>query len=364
MTNAMTDPYDGDDNVDDVEAKALDAFLKAEGKLKEPGAMLLSGSSIDVETIPTGALSLDIALGCGGIPRGRVTELYGQEGSGKTTLALEIAANAQRQGGNVAFIDAEHALNLELCDNIGIDPDRFVIYAPSSGEDAIDKVKTMAESGAFRLISVDSVAHLTPTAVLDKSAEQIQMGGHARLMSKFMQIVTGPCSNSNTALVLINQVRTDLNGYGNPLVTTGGKGIKFAASVRISVMASKSKERKIFDDAKNQIGQGSTATVVKNKFAPPQRTADYDLVWGQGIVRESCLLEAAIAVGVIGQSGSSYYDNTTGERIAIGRAKVQAALGEDPEMYERLVGEVYKALEDGVVLEGSGDDTDEDGDED
>lgn len=320
----------------------FEAFLK-EMEKDRPGEVVLldANTGSDIEAIPTGAISLDVALGVGGFPRGRVIELYGPEMSGKTSLALSVAAQCQRGGGTVGFVDAEHALNRQHAIDMGVDPARMVIYQPSSGEDAISMVEKMVESRGFDMIVVDSVAALTPQAEIDGEIGDQQMGLHARLMSKFMRRIAGPCNETDTMLVLINQIRANLGAYGAPEISTGGKAIKFYASVRIEVRSANSKK---IERNKMVVGQTCVATVKKNKVGPPHRVAEYDLIFGEGIQSEGSLLDVAEQTGLITRAGASYTEVATGEKIGVGKETVKARLAEDGELRERLVAGVYASL--------------------
>jgi recombination protein RecA len=327
---------------DEARSDALSAFLRQMAK-DMPGEVNLLGASsaVRIATVPTGAISLDLAIGAGGFPRGRIIELYGPESSGKTTLALQVARNVQQGGGVVGFIDAEHALNLELCDNIGIDRNKFVVVQPDHGEAAIDMVEKMIESNAFEMIIVDSVAAMVPKAEIDGDVEQQFMGLHARLMSRFMRRVAGLVSRSNVMLVLVNQVRKDLGAYGTPDTTTGGRAIKFYASLRIEVRSSASKK---ITRGKDVVGIGVTATVRKNKLAPPFRVAEYDVIFGHGIDGSGSLIDACESTGVLVRSGASYAEAATGERLAIGKENLKTAVAENDELRERLTAAVYAQL--------------------
>ncbi len=332
--------------VDDARAIALRTFLDTQEKARPGEVLLLNGDGaprVDIDVIPTGAISLDLAIGAGGFPRGRIIELYGPESGGKTTLALEVAKRCQDEGGNVGFVDAEHALNRELCQHIGIDEARFVISQPDSGEKAIDIVSEMIRSGAFDIVIVDSVAAMVPEAELDAETTQQFMGLHARLMSKFMRRVAGDVSNTGTMLVLINQVRKDLGAYGAPDTTTGGRAIRFYASLRIEVRTSSSKK---IERNGQVVGVTVKATVKKNKVGPPFRQAEYDVIFGQGIEGSGALLDVAEATGVIERRGASYTYVTTGERIAIGKDNAKQLLSseEGTDLRSRITDEVYAAM--------------------
>jgi len=344
-------------DTDDAKAKALRSFLDDQGRVRraeDVPRVLSDNHGLDVEVIPTGALSLDVALGAGGIPRGKITELFGPEMSGKTSLALSIAAEAQGMGGTVGFIDAEHAFNPVHGFAMGVDPERFVIYQPSSGEDAIEMVDSMVSSGAFDVVIVDSVAALTPQAEIDGEISDQNMALHARLMSKFMRRIVSPLQQSNTALVLINQLRTMLNSYGAPEKPTGGKAIPFYASVRIDIRSSASQR---LGDAKAPYGQTCTATVKKNKVGPPHRVAEYDLIFNQGISAEGSILEVAESCGVLSRPKGSgvYTEVATGVVVGTSKDKAKENLARDPELLERLRDAVKATLRgDSVAVSEAG----------
>jgi len=332
-----------DADKDKARADEFEKFLAKMAKEKPGEVVRLDDENAmgDIVSIPTGAISLDVALGCGGFPRGRIIELFGPEMSGKTSLALSVAANCQRGGGTVGFVDAEHALNRQHAIDMGVDPHTMVIYQPSSGEDAITMVEKMIESKGFDMIIVDSVAALTPQAEIDGEVGDQQMALHARLMSKFMRRIAGPCSETNTMLVLINQIRSNLGQYGAPDTTTGGKAIKFYASVRVEIRSAASKK---IERNKVVVGQTCVATVKKNKVGPPHRVAEYDLIFGEGIQSGGSLLEVCEQLGIITRAGASYTDATTGERLAVGKDATKDRLTADTALSERLVAEVYGRL--------------------
>jgi recombination protein RecA len=328
-------------------AAAFQKFLNKMEKERPHEVLRLDDESIleGVKAISTGVISVDVALGCGGFPRGRVIELFGNEGGGKTSLALAVAANCQKNGGTVAFIDAEHTLTREHATWMGVDPHAMLIFQPTSGEDAIDMIDKVLAAKAADMIIVDSVAALVPTAELEAEASQQFMGLHARLMSKWMRRISSVVSETDTMMVLINQVRADLGKYMTPDVTTGGRAIKFYASVRIEVKTIVSKQIK--NTAKEVIGQVCMVTIKKNKVGPPFKTAEYELIYGEGISSGGSLLDACVARGIITKSGSSYYDTTedSGERLGVGKEKTKARIQSDPELTERLTAAVYRSLE-------------------
>ena len=338
---------------DQGRADAFESFMSQMAK-DRPGEVraLSDNSALKVPVYSTGAISLDVALGVGGIPTGRITEIYGPTGGGKTTLALATAANCQVAGkesgrGQIGFVDAEHALSPELALNIGVDPDRFVVYQPEHGEDAIDMVEKMLTSGAFDMVIVDSVASMTPKAELDAEVEQGSMALHARLMSKFMRRVVAHTQKSECALVLLNQIRSNLGQYGAPETATGGKAIPFYSSVRIEVRTSNSK--RITGPDNEFIGTAVAAKVMKNKLASPFRNAEYELIFGKGIDASSSLLAVCMQLGLIETRGATYTDTATGERLAIGKEKTKAAISADPELQQRLTDAVYTVLNDNVI---------------
>lgn len=334
----MTVDTDKTAAVDEERVKALESFLKTAPKqLGTRVARLSDDSHVDVAAISTGSLGLDHALGVGGIPRGRITELYGPTGGGKTTLALEAARRCQEEGGFIGFVDSEHALNRELVDTIGIDESRFVITQPDTGEDAAKAAYMMMDSGAFDMVIVDSAAAMVPKAEFEADIEQNFMGLQARLLSRFCRSAAPKAASSNVALVVINQVRVDLQSYGAPETSTGGKGLKFYSSVRIEVRTSANKQIKRGTDV---VGTKVKATVKKNKFASPFRTAEYDIIFGRGIDASRDVFEVALKLGIIERSGNTYVVVMKGqglegcdEKLAVGRDKAAEALMDDPDLF-------------------------------
>jgi recombination protein RecA len=337
-------------------AEALESFLTQMNSEKEGEVRRIDDeSSLNLEVIPSNIIGLDVALGVGGLPRGRIVEIFGAPSGGKTTLALHIAAQCQKLGGNVGFIDAEHALTREHTAMMGVDPHTMVTYQPSSGEDAIQMCLDMVTSLAFDIVIIDSVAALTPQAEIDAGIDAQQMALQPRLMSKFMRIIDTPVSESGTLLILLNQVRTNLGAYGSPDAATGGKAIPFYASIRIKVNSTAGQRIKVAGELA-PIGQTTTISIVKNKVGPPFRETEYDLIYGKGIDSSASLLQAAQAVGVIARppKGSTYTDATTGERIAVGEAKAKAALTDDPALAQRLTEAVYYFLANPGQTPGEG----------
>ena len=289
---------------------------------------------MEVEAIPTGALSLDIALGIGGVPRGRIIEVYGPESSGKTTLALHIVAEAQKIGGEAAFIDAEHALDPVYAKKLGVDIDNLIVSQPDTGEQALEITESLVRSGALDVIVVDSVAALVPKAEIDGDMGDSHMGLQARLMSQALRKLAGALNKSKTVLIFINQLREKIGVmFGNPETTTGGRALKFYASVRMDI-------RKIENIKQDGEFKGSRVRVkvVKNKVAPPFREAEFDVVYGEGISKVGNILDMAVNLDIVEKAGSWFSYN--GERIGQGRENVKNYLKANPEMLEEIEGKV------------------------
>ena len=285
---------------------------------------------MEVEAIPTGALSLDIALGIGGVPRGRIIEIYGPESSGKTTLALHVVAEAQKQGGEAAFIDAEHALDPVYAKKLGVDIDNLIVSQPDTGEQALEITESLVRSGALDVIVVDSVAALVPKAEIDGDMGDSHMGLQARLMSQALRKLAGALNKSKTVLIFINQLREKIGVmFGNPETTTGGRALKFYASVRMDIR----KIENIKQDGEVK-GNRVRVKVVKNKVAPPFREAEFDIVYGQGISKEGNILDMAVNLDIIEKAGSWFSYN--GERIGQGRENVKKYLKENPDILEEV----------------------------
>ena len=322
--------------------KALDLALKQVDKTFGKGAIVRLGDKNfePVQTINTGSISLDIALGVGGIPRGRVVEIFGPESSGKTTLTLQIIAQAQKQGCVCAFIDAEHALDIVYAKNIGVNVDDLYVSQPDFGEQALDIVDTLARSGAVDLIIVDSVAALTPKVEIDGDMDDIQVGVQARLMSKALRKLTGTMNKLSTTIIFINQIRMKIGmmGFGgNPETTTGGNALKFYSSVRLDI-------RRIatLKQGDNPIGNRTKIKVVKNKVAPPFKQAEFDIMYGEGISRESEIIDYGVKLDIIDKSGSwfSYGDKKLGQ----GKENVRDLLKSDEELALEIEQKIFEAL--------------------
>ena len=311
---------------DDDKKKALDAALAQIEKQYGKGSVMKLGDSsanMNIEVIPTGSLSLDIALGLGGVPRGRIIEVFGPESSGKTTVALHIVAEIQKRGGIAGFIDAEHALDPVYAKNIGVNIDDLYISQPDCGEQALEITETMVRSGAVDVIIVDSVAALVPKAEIDGEMGDSHMGLHARLMSQALRKLTAVVSKTNCVVIFINQLREKVGVvFGNPEVTTGGRALKFYASVRMDV-------RRI-DTLKmggEIVGNRTRVKVVKNKVAPPFKEAEFDIMFGKGISREGDILDLAVANDIVDKSGAWYA--YMGDKIGQGRENAKAFLAEN-----------------------------------
>jgi len=313
---------------------AIDKIEKDFGK----GAIMKLGDkpSVSVETIPTGALALDVALGVGGIPRGRIIEVYGPESSGKTTLAQHIVAECQKKGGIAAFVDAEHALDPEYARNLGVNIDELLISQPDTGEQALDITEELVRSGAVDIIVVDSVAALVPKAEIEGSMEDQQMGLQARLMSKALRKLTGIIGKTNTTVIFINQLRQKIGVmYGNPETTTGGNALKYYASVRMEI-----KRVEGLKGDGEDVGNHVRVRVLKNKVAPPFRTAEFDIIFGKGICKIGNILDVAVNLDIVKKAGSWFSFND--EKLGQGRDKAKEFLAENPEILntiEKLVRE-------------------------
>ncbi|EAJ9743583.1 recombinase RecA [Campylobacter jejuni] len=340
--------------MDDNKRKSLDAALKSLDKSFGKGTILRLGDKEveQIDSIGTGSVGLDLALGIGGVPKGRIIEIYGPESSGKTTLTLHIIAECQKAGGVCAFIDAEHALDVKYAKNLGVNTDDLYVSQPDFGEQALEIVETIARSGAVDLIVVDSVAALTPKAEIEGDMGDQHVGLQARLMSQALRKLTGIVHKMNTTVIFINQIRMKIGamGYGTPETTTGGNALKFYASVRLDV-------RKVATLKQNEepIGNRVKVKVVKNKVAPPFRQAEFDVMFGEGLSREGELIDYGVKLDIVDKSGAwfSYKDKKLGQ----GRENSKAFLKENPEIAD----EITKAIQNSMGIEGmiSGSEDDE-----
>ena len=303
---------------------AIDKIEKDFGK----GAIMKLGDkpAVSVETIPTGALALDVALGVGGVPRGRIIEVYGPESSGKTTLAQHIVAECQKKGGIAAFVDAEHALDPEYARNLGVNIDELLISQPDTGEQALDITEELVRSGAVDIIVVDSVAALVPKAEIEGSMEDQQMGLQARLMSKALRKLTGIIGKTNTTVIFINQLRQKIGVmYGNPETTTGGNALKYYASVRMEI-----KRVEGLKGDGEDVGNHVRVRILKNKVAPPFRTAEFDIIFGKGICKIGNILDVAVDLDIVKKAGSWFSFND--EKLGQGRDKSKEFLAANPDI--------------------------------
>jgi len=299
---------------------------------------LQEAKTMDVQAIPTGSISLDLALGIGGVPRGRIVEIFGPESSGKTTLAMHMVAEVQKLGGLAAFIDAEHALDPLYAGRIGVDLDDLLISQPDTGEQALDIVETLVRSNAIDIIIVDSVAALTPRAEIEGEMGDSHMGLHARLMSQALRKLTAIVSKSKTTVVFLNQMRMKIGVmFGNPETTTGGQALKFYSSVRLDIRRSAQ-----IKQGDKIIGNRTRVKIVKNKVAPPFKIAEFDIMWNQGISYEGDLLDVGVQYGIIKKAGNSYTYNE--QRLGVGRENVKQFLKENPKIAKAIDTEVRKAV--------------------
>ena len=317
-----------------------DALLQIEKQYGKGSIMKLGENTQEkVDVIPTGCMTLDIALGIGGVPRGRVIEIYGPESSGKTTVSLHIIAEAQKMGGTAAFIDAEHALDPFYAEKLGVNIKDLYVSQPDNGEQALNICETLVRSSAVDIIVIDSVAALTPKAEIDGEMGDNHVGLQARMMSQALRKLTGIINKSKTTVIFINQLREKVGVmFGSPETTTGGKALKFYSSIRLDV-------RKVdsIKDGTNIIGNRTRVKVVKNKMAPPFKTAEFDIVYGKGISQTGCVVDLALELGIIKKSGSWFSYND--EKIAQGKENVKEVLDKDPNLYE----EVKKLILDQVA---------------
>ena len=318
---------------DQEKLKALDQVLAQIEKHYGKGAIMKLGdaaANVDIDVIPTGCLSLDIALGIGGIPRGRIVEIYGPESSGKTTVALHAIAQAQRAGGIAAFVDAEHALDPVYAKKLGVNLEDLYVSQPDTGEQALDIVDALVRSGAVDLIVVDSVAALTPKAEIEGDMGDSHVGLQARLMSQALRKLTGFINKSKTCVIFINQLREKVGVmFGNPETTPGGKALKFYASIRIDV-----RKGEALKDSEGIMGNKTKAKIVKNKLAPPFKTAEFDILYGEGISQEGCIIDLGVACDVVNKSGAWF--SYEGEKVAQGRERMREWLRANPDLAREI----------------------------
>ena len=312
--------------------KALDAALSQIERAFGKGSIMRLGQStnIDIEAISTGSLGIDIALGIGGLPKGRIIEIYGPESSGKTTLALSVIAQAQKKGGTCAFIDAEHALDPSYAKKIGVDIENLLISQPDAGEQALEIADTLVRSGAIDVLVVDSVAALVPKAELEGEMGDSHMGLQARLMSQALRKLTATVARSNTLIIFINQIRMKIGVmFGNPETTTGGNALKFYASVRMDI-------RRVgaIKDKEDVIGSQTRVKIVKNKVAPPFKTVDFDIMYGEGISKTGELIDLGVKAGIVDKAGAWFSYN--GEKIGQGRENAKTFLRDNPAIAEEI----------------------------
>jgi recombination protein RecA len=336
--------------------KALDSVLAQIEKAYGKGSIMKLGNnagSTEIEVIPTGCLSLDLALGIGGLPRGRIVEIYGPESSGKTTVALHAVAQAQKMGGIAAFIDAEHALDPVYAKHLGVNLDELYVSQPDTGEQALNIVDSLVRSSAVDIIVVDSVAALTPKAEIEGEVGDSVVGAQARLMSQALRKLAGITNKSNTCVVFINQLREKVGVmFGSPEVTTGGKALKFYASIRIDV-----RKTEILKDTEGAAGNRTRAKVVKNKLAPPFRQAEFDIMFGEGVSQEGCLIDLGTQYDVVKKSGAWFSYN--GEKVANGKEKMRQFLKDNPELASEIEAKIRVAAKGAPVDEVAGSEEEE-----
>ncbi len=328
----------------DNRAKALDSALSQIDRQFGKGSVMRLGDQVvpKVQVIPTGSVALDVALGIGGLPRGRVVEVYGPESSGKTTVALHAVASAQRNGGIAGFIDAEHALDPEYARKLGVDTDSLIVSQPDTGEQALEIADMLIRSGALDIIVIDSVAALVPKAEIEGEMGDSHVGLQARLMSQALRKITGALSASGTTAVFINQLREKIGVFfGSPETTTGGKALKFYASVRLDI-----RRIQTLKEGDTPVGNRTKVKVVKNKMAPPFKQAEFDILYGEGISREGDIIDMGVDLGVVRKSGAWYtYD---GDQLGQGKEKVRQFLKDNPEMATEIEGKILAKVGIGV----------------
>ena len=322
--------------------KALEAAMSQIEKAYGAGSVMVLGqnANMNVDAIPTGSFSLDLALGIGGVPKGRIVEIYGPESSGKTTVALHIVAEAQKRGGTAAFVDAEHALDPIYARNLGVDIDSLLVSQPDNGEQALEIAETLVRSGAIDVLVVDSVAALVPKQEIEDGMGDSHVGLHARLMSQALRKLAGVISRTNCVAIFINQLREKVGViYGNPEVTTGGRALKFYSSVRMEV-----RRTETLKNGTEAIGARTKVKVVKNKVAPPFKEAEFDIMYGKGISKTGELIDAAVKLDIVEKSGAWF--SYCGEKIGQGRDKAKDFLAQNPEVAEEIEEKIKAALKE------------------
>lgn len=326
--------------MDESKKRALEQVITQIEKQFGKGSIMKFNdrANVPIETISTGCLSLDIATGIGGLPRGRIVEIYGPESSGKTTVALHAIAQAQKVGGTAAFVDAEHALDPTYARNLGVDLDNLYISQPDNGEQALDITETLVNSGAIDIIVIDSVAALTPKAEIEGEMGDSHIGLQARLMSKALRKLAGIVSKTKTCIVFINQLREKVGVlFGSPEITSGGKALKFFASIRIDV-----RKQEVLKEGVDMVGNHTKAKIVKNKLAPPFKTAEFDIIYGEGISNEGCVLDFAVELNIFEKSGSWYSYN--GEKIGQGKDNTVKYLKSKPDFCKEIEAKIKDTI--------------------
>ena len=330
-------------------AKALEAALAQIERAHGKNSVMRLGDNVraPIEVIPTGSIALDVALGIGGLPRGRIVEIYGPESSGKTTVALHAVASAQRAGGIAAFIDAEHALDPDYAAKLGVDTDALLVSQPDTGEQALEIADMLIRSGALDIIVIDSVAALVPRAEIEGEMGDSHVGLQARLMSQALRKITGALSNTNTTMIFINQLREKIGVmFGSPETTTGGKALKFYASVRLDI-----RRIEALKDGTDVVGNRTRVKVVKNKMAPPFKQAEFDILYGQGISREGSLIDVGVEQGFVRKAGAWYtYD---GDQLGQGKENARAFLRDNPDLADELDKLIKEKLNIGAKLDAA-----------
>ncbi|MDX6204988.1 MAG: recombination protein RecA [Frankiales bacterium] len=328
-------------------SKALDTALAQIERAHGKGAVMRLGDETraPIEVIPTGSIALDVALGIGGLPRGRIVEIYGPESSGKTTVALHAVANAQAAGGIAAFIDAEHALDPDYAKRLGVDTDALLVSQPDTGEQALEIADMLIRSGALDIIVIDSVAALVPRAEIEGEMGDSHVGLQARLMSQALRKITGALSQSHTTMIFINQLREKIGVmFGSPETTTGGKALKFYASIRLDV-----RRIETLKDGSEAVGNRTRVKVVKNKMSPPFKQAEFDIVYGQGISREGSLIDMGVDQGIVRKAGAWY--TYEGDQLGQGKENARTFLKDNPDMANEIEKRIKEKLGIGAVLD-------------